>query len=192
MRGKAAACIVSLIGAVSFVTIPALASAQNVLTVIGRLSYVPFDHRKIDEFRSALCEDAEQTHQRAPPFTNEMRETLARMRAALPPLGTEGFQRGVAAMAGSKEVALETIDNVVKAIVSECNRTSKPDLKFWINVASALSDETFDQVVTNLQQNGVDLRRPYEETTAMFVARQILLQTILVRIAKPEINSSLP
>jgi hypothetical protein len=114
------------------------------------------------------------------------------MRAALPPLGTEGFQRGVAAMAGSKEVALETIDNVVKAIVSECNRTSKPDLRFWINVASALSDETFDQVVTNLQQNGVDLRRPYEETTAMFVARQILLQTILVRIAKPEINSSLP
>jgi hypothetical protein len=121
-----------------------------------------------------------------------MQERIARLRAALPPLGTDGFARGVSAMSDSNEVALETIANVVKAVLDECNRTLNPDLRFWINVASALSDDTFDQVVTGLQQKGIDLRRPYGRTTALFVARQVLLHTILVRIVKPQINSSNP
>jgi hypothetical protein len=183
---------IHLLAAGALAPVPAVASAENVLSIIGSPSRIPFDHRKISEFRNALCEDAEQTQERAPPFTKEMQERLARQRAALPPLGTEGFARGVSAMSDSNEVTLETIAEVVKAVLSECNRTSNPDLRFWINVASALSDETFDQVVTRLQQKGTDLRRPYGRTTALFVARQILLYTILVRILKPQINSSNP
>jgi hypothetical protein len=181
-----------LIVTAAFAPVPALASAKNVLSMIDAAGFLPFDHRKIIEFRNALCEDVEQTHERAPPFTKEMQERLALLRAALPPLGTEGFVRGVSAMSDSNEVALETIANVVNTILGECSRTSNPDLRFWINVASALSDDTFDQVVTGLQQKGIDLRRPYGRTTALFVARQVLLHTILVRIVKPQINSSNP
>lgn len=182
--------VILLLVAGAFAPVRAVASAENVLSVVGPPSLIPFDQRKTIEFRNALCEDAEQTQERAPPFTEEMRERLARQRAALPPLGTEGFARGVSAMSDSKEVALETIAKVVNEVLGECNRTSNPDFRFWINVASALSDDTFDQVVTILQQKGTDLRRPYGGTTALFVARQILLYTILVRIVKPQINSS--
>jgi hypothetical protein len=170
----------------------ALASATNVLAVLGPPSYLPLDYQKSNEFRNALCEDAEQTHERAPLFTKEMQEALRRKREALPPLGTDGFKRGVIEMANSKEVALETINKMVEAVLSECNRTSSPDLRFWINVASALSDETFDRVVTDLQEKGIDLRRPYEQTTAMFVARQIMLEAILRRIVKPQMNAASP
>jgi hypothetical protein len=194
MRAKETACIVVsfIIVAGAFAHDRALASAQNVLNVLGPTGYLPLDGQKITEFRNALCEDAQQTLERAPPFTREMQEKLKRMRAALPPLGTDGFGKGVAAMSRSKEVALETINTVANAVILECTKASNSDLRFWINVATALSDETFDQVVTNLQNDGVDLRSTYDNTTAMFVARQIMLEVILRRIVKPQINSSSP
>ena len=106
--------------------------------------------------------------------------------------GTQNFMMGTTRVTIAAATPSFTLAGENASHTGELAGYTGQDVQYTPTVSGDSIVITFDQVVTGLQQKGIDLRRPYGRTTALFVARQVLLQTILVRIVKPQINSSNP
>jgi hypothetical protein len=148
-------------------------------------------------FRTELCKDAQELLAQTPPLTTEQQAWLKARRAEMPPVGTPGYDRGLAAISDTWEVSIETVHNRSQNLVDECwafdagKKTTRDELAFWVHAVAGLSDSTIDQCMTQLQGKGLDLRRPYQERTAIAVGRQIILEQIIRRIISPMIDDRL-
>jgi hypothetical protein len=157
----------------------------------------PMSPHAREVYRTELCKDAQELLAQTPPLTTEQQAWLKARRAEMPPVGTAGFGQGVAAISDTWEVSIETVHNRSQNLVDDCRtfdagkKTVRDELAFWVHAAASLSDSTIDQCITQLQGKGLDLRRPYQERTAIAVGRQIILEQIIRRIISPMFDDRL-
>ena len=180
--------------------LPSLQQAQASAPALMNLSDVlggPMSPHARQVYRTELCNDAQELLVQTPALTAEQKAWLKARRDEMPPVGTSGFNQGVAAISDTWEVSIETVHDRSQKLIDECRTfdTSKKiprdELVFWAHAAAILSDSTIDQSVTQLQSKGLDLRRPCQERTAIALGRQVVLEQIISRIISPMVDDRL-
>lgn len=76
-------------------------------------------------------------------------------------------------------------------LLKMAKKTPRKELALRAHAAAILSDSTIDQCVRQLQGKEIDLRRPYQERTAIALGKQVILEQIIRRIISPMIDNRL-